>query len=275
MRKLRLFVQCLTFALSNGYLKGFQSGKIYKGGLKKFCHPGLNCYSCPGALFSCPIGALQAVSTKAGFNISLYVLGFLFLIGTLFGRAVCGWICPFGLIQRLLYKIPIKNKKKNLKYHHALKYLKYLILLFCVILFPLILLDENGISSPFFCEYICPSGMLFGAIPLTLISSSLRSLIGSRFFIKGTILILVIFLSIKYSRPFCKYICPLGAIYSFFNPISIVHLKVDNTKCTRCTKCQSVCPMDIKVYEDSKSLECIRCFDCVSACEQDAIKIEV
>ena len=61
MKKIRLLIQSLSFAFSNGYVKGFTAGKIYKGELKNFCHPGLNCYSCPGALFSCPIGALQTV----------------------------------------------------------------------------------------------------------------------------------------------------------------------------------------------------------------------
>ena len=256
MKKIRLIIQALAFAFSNGYVKGFTNAKIYKGSLKNFCHPGLNCYSCPGALLSCPIGALKSVSP-----FSLYVFGFLFLIGTIFGRAVCGWICPFGFIQRLLYMIPVKNKRKNIVGHDKLKYLKYFVLIISVLIL------GN------FCEYICPSGMLLGAIPLTLISSSIRELIGSTFFIKASILILFIVLSIFYARPFCKYICPLGAIYSLFNPISIIKLHVDETKCTKCGYCKKSCPMDISVFKDSQSLECIRCGECVSSCPHKAIKI--
>ena len=59
--KRRTAVQALWALITNSYLTGFLQGKIYRGDLKKLCVPGLNCYSCPGALGSCPIGSLQAV----------------------------------------------------------------------------------------------------------------------------------------------------------------------------------------------------------------------
>ena len=92
------------------YAVGFINGKIYDGSLKKLCLPGLNCYSCPGALGSCPIGSLQAVLGSRNFQFSFYIFGFLMLMGAVFGRFVCGWMCPFGLVQDLLYKIPFIKK---------------------------------------------------------------------------------------------------------------------------------------------------------------------
>ncbi len=92
----RTLTQCTAFALSNGYLRGFAEGKIYKGKAKALCVPGLSCYSCPGALGSCPIGALQAVLDGGKFRFAAYVMGVLLLVGTLFGRLVCGWLCPFA-----------------------------------------------------------------------------------------------------------------------------------------------------------------------------------
>ena len=77
MKHLRLLVQACFAALTNGYLRGFLEGKIYSGPLKQLCVPGLNCYSCPGALGACPIGALQAVLGSRGRKVSLYVVGFL------------------------------------------------------------------------------------------------------------------------------------------------------------------------------------------------------
>ena len=62
MDRLRLAVQLIFTILTNGYTYGYLRGKIYQGNLKYTCVPGLNCYSCPGALASCPIGALQALS---------------------------------------------------------------------------------------------------------------------------------------------------------------------------------------------------------------------
>ena len=128
MKILRLAVQLIFTILTNGYTYGYLHGKIYWGNLKYACVPGLNCYSCPGALASCPIGALQALLNQQGFQIPFAALGFFFVFGSLLGRFVCGWLCPFGLVQDLLHKIPIFHKRKRLPLHHILKYGKYLTL---------------------------------------------------------------------------------------------------------------------------------------------------
>lgn len=96
-KKFRLKVQVVFTILSNGYLIGFAEGKIYRGISKRVCVPGLNCYSCPGAVASCPIGSLQAVLGSKDFKMSFYLVGFLMVIGSIFGRFICGWFCPFGL----------------------------------------------------------------------------------------------------------------------------------------------------------------------------------
>ena len=57
----RFGVQLVMTVLFNGYLKGFSGERIYSGNLKSLCVPVLNCYACPGALGSCPVGALQTV----------------------------------------------------------------------------------------------------------------------------------------------------------------------------------------------------------------------
>ena len=162
---LRHIIQAAFFALTNGYMRGFMEGKIYRGSLKQFCVPGLNCYSCPGALFSCPIGSLQAVLDSGGYRISLYVLGFLTVCGALCGRLICGFLCPFGLVQDLLYRIPLMRKIKNLPGHRLLRHLRYAVLLLLVVLLPMTVLNEAGIGSPWFCEYLCPSGTLLAGIP--------------------------------------------------------------------------------------------------------------
>ena len=112
--KLRLWVQILFSAITNGYVIGFIKGRIFTGTTKKICVPGLNCYSCPGALGSCPIGSLQAVLTNRNYQFSFYVIGFLILVGVCLGRFVCGWLCPFGLVQDIVYQIPFVKKYKNM-----------------------------------------------------------------------------------------------------------------------------------------------------------------
>lgn len=89
--------------------------------------------------------------------------------------------------------------------------------------------------------------------------------------LKLGILAATILLSIMIYRPFCKYICPLGAIYSFFNRISLYRYSVDESKCTHCGVCKSVCRMGVDMSTTPNSPECIRCGDCKAACPHHAI----
>ena len=267
----RTWFQAAWFAVTNGYLRGYTSGKIFVGNTKAVCVPGLNCYSCPGALGSCPIGSLQAVLDSRNYKISLYVFGLLTAFGVLFGRLVCGWMCPFGLVQDLLYKIKTKFKKKNLPGHQYLRYLRFVVLIVFVILLPACLTDASGTGKPTFCEFICPSGMLLGGIPLTIVNEGFRAAVGIRFWWKFAILVVIAIGSIFWFRPFCKYLCPLGAIYGLFNPISTYRLEIDHDKCIRCGACQKACGMDIRTFETPNSMDCIRCGACIAACPKEAI----
>ena len=271
--KLRLFVQALFTALSNGYIKGFAHGKIYQGDLKYICVPGMNCYSCPGALGACPVGALQSTLNSRSYNISLYVFGLISLFGVIFGRFICGFLCPFGLIQDLLFKIPFVKKISKLKGEKILRLLKFLILAVFVIILPMFVIDITGLGKPWFCKYICPVGTLEGGIPLVLMNENLRAAVGFLFKWKVAILVGILLFSIIIYRPFCRYICPLGAIYGVFNKISFVRYIVDDSKCTKCGVCQKNCKLNIKVYENPNSIDCIRCGSCKDGCPAKAIKI--
>lgn len=269
--KIRLWVQIIFTAVTNGYFYGYTTGSIYRGPLKTVCVPGLNCYSCPGALGSCPIGSLQAVIGSKDYKFSFYIVGFLIFFGSVFGRFICGWLCPFGLVQDLLYKIPFFQKRKNLPGHRVLVKLKYIILLVFVLILPLAVTNIVGMGDPWFCKYICPSGTLMAGLPLVSMNESLQGAIGGLFSWKMLLLVITIVLSIWFYRPFCKYICPLGAAYSAFNPIALYRYQVKEDACTKCGKCQRVCKMDIKVWENPNSPECIRCGDCIKNCPEKAI----
>ena len=271
MKHLRLIVQACFAALTNGYVRGFLEGKIYSGPFKQLCVPGLNCYSCPGALGACPIGALQAVLASRGRKFSFYVLGFLLAVGAVCGRFVCGWLCPFGLFQELLHKIPIPRKIKKLPGDRILRGLKYLVLVVFVIVLPLTAVNLVGMGDPWFCKYICPSGMLFGGIPLSALDSGIRAAAGWLFAWKFLILAAVILLSLLVYRPFCRYLCPLGAIYGLFNPIALVRYEIDRDKCVDCGKCKAGCPMDIDLHREPNSRLCVRCGKCKKNCPTGAI----
>lgn len=271
MNRLRLTIQLIFTILTNGYTYGYLHGKIYQGNLKYTCVPGLNCYSCPGALASCPIGALQALLNRQGYRIPFAALGFFFLFGSLLGRFVCGWLCPFGLAQDLLHRIPVFHKKKCLPLHHVLKYGKYLVLVLFVI-FGSLFLFGGFAKVPAFCKYICPSGTLFGALPLLAANGQLREQAGGLFLWKLAVLLFILILSVKVYRPFCQYLCPLGAIYGLFNRFSLVQIHWEEEKCVSCGACERACPVALSVREISRSPECIRCGRCVSACPESCLR---
>ena len=271
-RHARTWVQLGFAALSNGYAAGFMRGNIYKGPLKFACVPGLSCYSCPGALGSCPIGAFQSVLASRDYHFAFYVSGFLIFFGAVLGRLTCGWLCPFGLVQDLLYKIPFPKKRKLLPGDRWLKYLKYVILAGFVVILPLTVLDIVGQGQPWFCKYICPSGTLFAGIPLVAANPPLQAALGWLFTWKSAILITLVLLSLWVYRPFCRYLCPLGAIYGFFNPIALYRFQVDADRCTHCGQCQRACKFNIPVQDHPNSPDCIRCGDCIRACPHSAIR---
>lgn len=267
----RFLTQFAVAITTNSYIKGFIEGRIYKGKTKNICVPGLNCYSCPGAIASCPIGSLQAVINNARFKVSYYVLGLIALFGVVFGRFICGWLCPFGWIQELTYKIPSRKFTWTDRVKWT-KYIKYAVLIVFVILLPSFV-NELGVASPTFCKYICPAGTLEASIPLLTTNPLLRELVGGLFYWKLFLLVALVIFSVLIYRPFCYAICPLGAIYSIFNKISYYSLSIDDDKCIECGKCQQICKYNIYPAYDLNNTECIRCGDCVVTCPTSALKM--
>lgn len=265
----RKTIQSLTALLYNANLSGFFKGTIWKGASKTLCVPGLNCYSCPGALGSCPLGSLQASLASSVIRFPFYVLGLLLLFGLLLGRLICGWFCPFGLIQELLYKIPSPKLKKN-KLTQRLTSLKYLIGIVFVLLLPLFW-RTYGAGSPTFCKFICPAGTLEAAVPLLALNPALRRTLGWIFSWKFAIMLVTIVASIFIYRPFCRFICPLGAWYGLFNKLSFFGIKIDPAKCTGCNSCLRHCKMDCQSVGDP---ECINCGECTQSCPTQAIMIQ-
>ena len=269
MARFRGWIQAGAVLFTNLHLPNFIKGGIYRGKGKNVCVPGLNCYSCPAASGACPIGAFQAVAGSSKFRFSYYISGFLILLGVLVGRLICGFLCPFGWFQELLHRIP--TRKFSTKKLRPLTYLKYVILLAMVVLLPAFAVNDVGMGDPFFCKYLCPQGVLEGAIPLALVNSGIRAALGKLFTWKLCILLAVTALSILFYRPFCKWLCPLGAFYALFNKVSLLQMKVDANACISCGKCARACSMDVDVTKTPDHAECIRCGKCVLACPTGAV----
>lgn len=269
MDKRRFSIQAVSALLHNANLKGFLTGKIYQGAGKNICVPGLNCYSCPGTVGACPIGSLQGFLSGLKFRFPYYVLGFLIFFGALLGRAVCGFLCPFGFFQELLHKIPFPIKKNSFAGDRQLRWVKYAVLLLMVVILPLCFA-----LTPFFCKYLCPAGTLSGIL-LAVHDSMLRAQLGGIFLWKAFVLAAVIVGCLIVFRPFCKYLCPLGAIYGFFNRIALYRMDLDADRCVSCGKCKKVCQMGVDPVRECNSAECIRCGDCVRNCPVNAIHMGI
>ena len=265
----RRLIQLYSALLYNAHLRGFVRGEIYRGNVKAVCVPGFNCYSCPGAVGACPLGAIQNALAASGHRAGWYVLGIILLYGVIFGRTVCGWLCPLGWMQELLHKIPTPKILKS-RITRSLTWLKYVMLVLFVVILPLWYGLAYDIPLPAFCKYICPAGTLEGAVGLLPANPSFFSMLGILFTRKFVILLAIGLACIFCYRSFCRFLCPLGAIYGLFNRFSLVGVQVDADRCSHCGACVRHCEMDVHRVGDH---ECIQCGKCMDYCAQGAISI--
>lgn len=266
----RRLIQLYAALLSNAHAKGFVSGEIFTGTSKAMCVPGLNCYSCPGAIAACPLGALQNALASTGARMPYYVLGVLMLFGLTLGRTICGFLCPMGLVQEMLHKLPTPKVRKS-RLTRALSWLKYMLLAVFVVILPL-WHGVKGLPLPAFCKYICPAGTLEGAVALLAHpdNTGMFSMLGGLFTSKFVIMIVILAACVFAYRAFCRFLCPLGAIYGLFARIAVIGVKVEQPKCVDCGACMAACPMDIRHVGDH---ECIHCTACIGVCPTNAITL--
>jgi polyferredoxin len=263
----RRYVQIVSALLYNANIFGFARGTIYTGSLKGLCVPGLNCHSCPGAIAACPLGSVQSALGDVRVKLPFYVVGVLLLFGIMLGRAICAFLCPFGLIQELLHKIPSPKLLKS-KVTRWLSLCKYVVLVVFVVYLPLHFLWVDGVSVPAFCKYFCPMGTLQAGIPLVLANEGLQAITGVLFQWRLVWLTVILIVTVFVFRPFCRFLCPLGAIYSLFNKFALFGIKVDAHRCVGCHACVDSCKLDVRKINDR---ECIRCGDCRPLCTHKAI----
>ncbi len=220
--------------------------------LHNVCGPVFHCYSCPLSLFACPIGVLANFS--AWHVLPFLVVGTLMVVGSLVGSAVCGWACPFGLLQDLLGRIPVPKLK--LPAWAGLP--RYAVLISLVLVIPYLFGEEHPL---FFC-LLCPAGALEGAVPNAIKTASsggglvLPSV--QKMVILGGVLLAAVFIL----RPWCTVLCPLGAVFSLFNKASILRLRFNRDKCLECGACEKMCRYDVLPAVDVNNTECIRCLEC-------------
>lgn len=256
LSRFRMWIQLASTMLSNGYVATCVTRTVNTNPLKGVCVPYLNCYACPSALFSCPIGTLQHF--MANRSVPYLLISSLSIIGLTIGRMPCGWACPFGFFQDLMFKI----RSSKIKFPAFLRPMKYMFLVVFALLLPYFT-GDNWFSM------ICPMGTLSAGIPWVAWNPinpatgqpALPDGPGTQYVISLCILVFFLILFVVTRRPFCKGVCPLGAILAMFNRVSLVRLEVAKS-CDGCNVCNSTCPMDLDVPLEIHSAECIRCFEC-------------
>jgi len=246
----RVWVQLAAALLTNSYFPSW---------LKHVPCPGLNCYSCPAAVLACPIGGLQHYAADR--RVPLYLGGALGLIGLTTGRFTCGWLCPFGFLQDLLHRLPVKKWSPR----YQLRWLRFAVLAVLVLLLPF-LTGEQWFSR------LCPAGTLEAGIPWVLLSGPVRDQAGGLFALKLATLAAFLGWMTVTRRPFCRYFCPLGAIYALFNRVSLFRVSFNAAACGGCERCRQACPVEIDPPTEVNSMRCIQCLECVRACPGGALR---
>jgi ferredoxin-type protein NapH len=230
--------------------------------LHTVCSPVFHCYACPLATFACPIGIIAQFSALHVFP--FIAIGTLVTVGILFGTLICGWVCPFGFLQDLLAKIP--TPKFDLPKFTG--YFRYVVLIGAVLLIPYLFGEEH----PLFICRICPAGAVETAVP----NMTNQAMAGQQILwpntIKLTILVLFIIAVFFVRRPWCRVLCPLGAIFSIFNRFSAFFLRFNAEKCTDCKLCHRLCVYGIEPEKNPNDLRCIRCLECTQ-CTPEALTL--
>jgi polyferredoxin len=299
--RLKFFVQIIFFLLI--VYVGYLGVRMIEWKNIPLVLPTLSCYYTDHRIASCFIRSLQeglSAGWKVGYSNLIAPIILLLIFGLIFGRAWCSWVCPLGFVQDIFIRI-----RKHLKIDHynlsdTLKqvsvFSKWFLVLSLIALalgigIPHFFLRayQTDFITPF-CQ-ICPSKQIFPIVegrfkevlpmdnilhpydsmytPLTSVMSYM-ALVSFIFYLVTTSFI---------RRLWCR-LCPMGAILGLCNRFSILSLRKEGKRCTKCGICQRSCPVQVKeVYEEKKKekiapSDCTLCFRCVEMCpEKDALKV--
>jgi len=216
----------------------------------------------------CPYGALETFYSlvfggnfiQKIFSGTMVLLGITLVLAVIFRRGFCGLICPFGALQEFFGIIGKKIFHKRfilpLLIDKPLRYLKYVVLVVTIYF----AWKTAGLWMDPYDPWAA-----YGHISAGFTSLTTEYLI-------GTITLVIIFVgSILYDRFFCKYLCPMGAVYGIVSKVSPSKIVRDNDVCINCNLCSKSCPMNIDVAKADKitSIECISCQSCVLSCPKE------
>jgi len=222
-------------------------------GMTHIIFPGLHCYACPWAVTICPIGLLQNLVVFG--TVPFFWIGAIFAYGLIAGRGFCGWFCPFGTLNDLL-------SFRKVRVRASFSYSKYAVLIGTLI-------AAWAFTDTMFCK-LCPAASIEASIPylflgVAKVNAPFLLHMGT---LAGTLLGMVLI-----ARFWCRYLCPMGAILSLFNRVSLLRVRLEANRCTGCGICSSSCPMGIDPHVEHDNHNCIKCGECVEACKLGALSL--
>ena len=186
-------------------------------------------------------------------------------ITLLMGRWFCGWLCAFGAYNDLIYFISRKVFKVRFKVDEKvdsiLKYVKYVVLIFIIIL--------SWTMGSNILESVSPWDAFGQITDLSTVFSSL---------LIGLILLVLITIGAAFiERFFCRYLCPLGAVFSIISKLGITKINKPKADCGKCRACTSSCSMGLKLYEvnDAHGNDCINCLKCTEVCPRNNANVNI
>jgi len=163
-----------------------------------------------------------------------------FFLTFIFGRFICGYLCPVGAVQEIAYHTPVpKTSPRYKNAFMAVRALVFVVFLFMAFVLSASLLSDFGIRDFFY---------------LTLTTGSF-------------VFFMVLLLSMTWYRPFCRLVCPYGALLSLGAWKSLFRLQRTDA-CIECRKCEKACPTDEAKREDAKA-ECYLCRRCIDVCPKE------
>ena len=212
------------------------------------------------------VAVLGGSFTFSGMAPQIRLLMATILVTIFMGRFFCGFLCSFGSMGDFLWFLSQKTIKPRFrvgeKADDVLKGLKYGILLFIIIgIWTLSLVSFESTASPW---------TIFGMYASIGNWPSLQYL----FTIGGLLLLIIIIGSLLIERFFCKYLCPLGAVFAIVSKLRIFRIKKNRENCGSCRMCTKKCTMGIPLYRYDRvdSGECINCFACIGNCPRGNVK---
>ena len=214
-------------------------------------------------IYTAILNGTFSVAQNAG---DLILVISMLLITAIMGRFFCGFLCSFGSMGDLFWflgtKLKLRRPKISQRADRLMKGLKYVILIGIVLLIwtlGLSILGGTGNPWTIFGMYATLSGW-----------ADLSSLIS----IGALLLLLIIVGSMLIERFFCRYLCPLGAVFSVVSKFRLFKIRKPVQNCGGCQACTKRCSMGIPLYGMNvvSDSECIDCMKCVEVCPRDNVK---